>query len=252
MTPTPDERPVLLCRVDIPPRHQADVDAWMPKHFDDSLRHGVMTSVASYEVVRDWGEGGLPAVFNREATRFIPYVATDLESLVEWVDSPVLKDAIEDGVDREAQYPAIEDEPFNGSIMEVVEVRGAVGEDFVGRSPILVERFHVGDADSGEFDAWLNGRYLEQAVAWPGVVRLRTFRAAPGIPQRWPYDRYQGKGNRMLWADLDEDADLVEAARSEAVRRSLSESVEWDLRLPYVVRDACRNMILRTKADIGT
>jgi hypothetical protein len=36
------------------------------------------------------------------------------------------------------------------------------------------------------------------------------------------------------------------------VRRSLSESVAWDLRLPYVVRDAGRNMILRTKADIGT
>ena len=224
----------------------------MPKHFDDSLRHDVMTSVASYEVVHDWGERGLPAVFNRQATRFIPYVATDLDSLVGWVDSPAAKEAIEDGVDREAQYPSIEDEPFNGSIMEVVEVRGAVGEDFVGRGPIVVERFHVGDADAGEFDAWLNGPYLEQAVQWPGVVRVRTFRAAGGIPQRWPYDRYQGKGNRMLWADLDEGAEVVATVRSEAVQRSLSESVQWDLRLPYVVRDACRNMIVRTKADIGT
>lgn len=252
MTARPDERPVLLCRVDIPPRHQAEVDAWMPKHFDDSLRHDAVTSVASYEVVRDWSEGGLPAVFNREATRFIPYVATDLDSLVAWVDSPVLKDAIEDGVDREAQYPSIEDEPFNGSIMEVVEVRGAVGEDFAGRAPILVERFHVGEADSAEFDAWLNGPYLELATEWPGVVRVRTLRAAQGIPQRWPYDRYQGKGNRALWADLEKEADVVAATRSEGVQRSLSESVEWDLRLPYVVRDAGRNMIIRTKADIGT
>jgi hypothetical protein len=252
MTATPDERPVLLCRVDIPPRHQADVDAWMPKHFDDSLRHDAVTSVASYEVVHDWSEGGLPAVFNRQATRFIPYVATDLDSLVEWVDSPVLKDAIEDGVDREAQYPAIEDEPFNGSILEVVEVRGPVGEDFVGRGPIVVERFQVGDADAREFDAWLHGPYLEQAAQWPGVIRVRTFRAAGGIPERWPYDRYQGKGNRMLWADLDEGAELLDTIRSEAMQRSLGESVRWDLRLPYVVRDAGRNMILRTKADIGT
>ena len=81
---------------------------------------------------------------------------------------------------------------------------------------------------------------------------MRTFRAAGGIPQQWPYDRYQGKGNRMLWADLAEGVDVVETVRGGAVQRSLSESVQWDLRLPYVVRDACRNMILRTKADIGT
>ena len=249
---TPDERPVLLCRVDIPPRHQPDVDAWMPKHFDDSLRHDAVTSVASYEVVHDWDEGGLPALFNRQATRFIPYVATDLDSLVEWVDSPVLKEAIDDGVDREAQYPSIEDEPFNGSILEVVEVRGGVGEDFVGRGPIVVERFHVGKNEAEEFDAWLHGPYLEHAVQWPGLVRVRTFRAAGGIPQQWPYDRYQGKGNRMLWADFAEGVDVVETVRGGAVQRSLSESVQWDLRLPYVVRDACRNMILRTKADIGT
>jgi hypothetical protein len=252
MKPTPDERPVLLCRVDIPPRHQAEVDGWMPKHFDDSLYHDAVTSVGSYEVLHDWRAAGLPAVFNGQATRFIPYVATDLESLVEWVDSPVLKEAIDDGVDRESQYPALEDEPFNGSIMEVMEVRGPVGEDLAGRSPILVERFHVGDDQAAEFDAWLNGPYLAGAEKWPGVVRVRTFRAAPGIPQRWPYTRYQGKGNRMLWADLEEGVDVVETARSDDVRRSLADSLQWDLRLAYVVRDAGRNMIVRTKADIGT
>ena len=42
---------------------------------------------------------------------------------------------------------------------------------------------------------------------------------------------------------------LPEARRCGARFRSRS---QWDLRLPYVVRDAGRNMILRTKADIGT
>ena len=143
----------------------------MPKHFDDSLRHDVMTSVASYEVAHDWHESGLPAVFNRQATRFIPYVARDLESLVRWIDSSAAKEAIEDGVDREAQYPSLDDEPFNGSILGVAEIRGAVGADFVGRGPIVVARFHVGENEAGEFDDWLHGPYLERASEWPGRLR---------------------------------------------------------------------------------
>jgi hypothetical protein len=245
----PDERPVLLCRVHIPPRMQPDVDAWMPKHFDDSLRHPAVTAAASYAVLHDWQR--LPAVYNNECTRFIPYVADNPEGLVAWVDAPELRGAIEDGVERESQYPTLEDEPFNGSILDVTGVHGPAGSDFAGFGPILVERFHVGDDQAEEFDAWLTGPYLEQAAGWPGVVRVRTFRAMAGVPPQWPYTRYQGKGNRMIWADLGAGADVREVAGSDPVLNSLADSVRWDLRLPYVRRDAAECLLVRTKADLA-
>lgn len=247
---SPDERPILLCRVYIPPRMQGDVDAWMPKHFDDSLRHPSCVAAASYEVIHDWST--LPALFNNECTRFIPYVAESLEGLIAWVNGPELRGAIEDGVEREGQYPTLEDEAFNGSIVAASQVRGAVGREFAGWGPALVERFHVPDDLAGDFDAWLDGPYLDGAAGWPQIVRVRTFRAAPGIPQEWPYTRYQGKGNRMLMAELEEGADIRAIARSDAVQRSLADSTRWDRTLSYVRRDACQNLLVRTKADIGT
>ncbi|MBA3735629.1 MAG: hypothetical protein H0W90_10610 [Actinobacteria bacterium] len=237
--------------MDIPSQHQAEVDGWLPKHFDDSLRHDAVTSVACYEILRDWQSEGLPALFNRQANRFIPYVATDLASLIDWVDSPILKDAIEDGVERENVYPWLDDEPFNGSIMEVVQVCGTIAEDFADGAPILVERFHVDPATADAFDEWLNGPYMQQVGMWPAVTRVRTFQAASGIPQRWPYNRYQGKGNRMIWVDFERETNIIATTRDDTVSCSFSESVQWDLRLPYVVRDAGRQTIRRTKADVA-
>lgn len=245
-----DERPMCLCRVDIPPSMQADVDAWMPKHFDDSLYHPAVTAAASYHVVHDWDR--LPAVFNNQCTRFIPYVAESLQGLIDWVDSPQLREAIEDGREREGAYPALEDEPFNGSILDVVEVRGEVGREFVGTGPVIAERFHVGDEYADEFDKWLNGKYLDRAAAWPDVIRARTFRASEGIPRRWPYVRYQGKGNRMLLAEFEEGTDIRAVASGEVVRDGLAESTGWDLRLPYVRRDVGESLLVRYKGDIGT
>src|SRR5262245_55747612 len=162
---------------------QGDVDGWMPKHFDDSLWHPAMSSAANYAVQCDWDR--LPSVYNDDCTRFIPYVTTEIAGLLTWLDVPEALEAIEDGAEREGQYPALDGEPFNGTILDVVSVHGAGGSDIAGKGPILAERFHVGDADVTEFDEWLHGPYLERAALWPGVVRVRTFAATPGIPQRF-------------------------------------------------------------------
>jgi hypothetical protein len=247
----PDERPVLLCRVHVPTHMQEDVDAWMPKHFDDSLWHPACTAAANYAVRCDWER--LPSVWNNDCTRFIPYAAEDVEGLLAWVDAPELRGAIEDGVEREAQYPALDGEPFfNGSILGVVEVRGACGSDFAGRGPILAERFQVGGADVEAFDEWLAGPYLERAGAWPGAVRARTLAAIEGIPQRWPYTRYQGRGNRMLWVDFEDDADIFTIVGSREVGESIADSLRWDARLSYVRRDAAECLLVRTKADLAS
>ena len=244
----PDHFPIVLCRVDIPPNMQADVDAWMPKHFDDALAHPAVMAAANFAVRRDWDR--LPSVFNNDATRFIPYAYESVDGLVAAIDGPEARGAIEDGAEREAQYPLLDDEPFNGTTLEVVEVRGACGAAFAGRGPILAERFQVDEAHAEEFDRWLNGPYLDRAASWPGLVRVRTFSAAAGLPQRWPHARYQGKGNRMIWAEFEEAADLDGILGSRSLGESLSDSVQWDVRLPYVRRDAADCLLVRTKADL--
>jgi hypothetical protein len=230
---------------------QPDVDAWMPKHFDDSLRHPAVTAAANYAVRHDWND--LPSVFNNDCTRFIPYVAEDIDGLVAWVDAPELRGAIEDGVERESQYPALDGEPFfNGSILDVVLVHAACDDDFAGRGPIVVERFQVGDRDVEEFDSWVTSTYVERASTWPGVARIRVFASSPGIPQRWPYTRYQGQGNRMIWADFEEGREVGDIVRSREVADAVSESLRWDVRLPYVRRDAAECLLVRRKADVGS
>ena len=86
--PIPDERPLLVCRLECPPRMQADVDGWMPKHFDDSLMDPIVTSAHNYRVLRDFrsaGEGGLPWIFNGHGNRFIVYVYEDLAGVVPFI-----------------------------------------------------------------------------------------------------------------------------------------------------------------------
>jgi len=226
---------------------QADVDAWMPKHFDDSLVHPAVTSAANYRVLHDYQtSGGLPSVFNGQCKRFIVYVASDIAGLLEWLDSPQIRGAIEDGREREGQYPEIEGEQFFvGNIYEAVEVRGALGRDFAGEGPIVAERFEVGEADRVQFDTWLNGPHLDAMSSWPGVVRVRTWKQKRDVPQRFPYTRYIGKGNRMISAEFSEGSDLSKIISSGGVRDAILDSVRWDVHLPYVRREAALNIVIR-------
>lgn len=241
-----DERPLLVCRVEVPEDKAAALDEWMPKHFDDSLAHEAVTSASSWEKLRDWDS--LPAAFNSHGNRFIAYVADSPQGVLDWLDGPQIKEAIEDGVDRESQYPPLEDEPFNGVIYEAMAVRRPAGVDVVGRGPIVVERFDVPAELQEEFDAWLNGRHLDDLDGWPGVVRVRTWRKRAEVPDRFPYFRYRGKGNRMIMVELEEGADVRSLLRGPA-QDALADSQRWDLRLPYVTREACEHLLTRWSGD---
>ncbi len=249
MTP-PDQRPLVVCRIECPAHMAQGVDDWMPKHFDDSLDHDAVTSVASYRVEQDFDTGaGLPWLFNGHGNRFIVYVAEDIPVLMEWIDSPMLREAIDDGVDRESAFPALDGEPFTGNLYPVAEVRGGVDADFAGECAIFVERFEVGDDLAAEFDAWLDGAHLDAVSAFPGAIRTRTFRQHRDAPDRFPYNRYCSKGNRMIWSELPAGTDLRALVREPAVRSALEDSLRWDLRLPYVRREVAVNHVLRDKDD---
>lgn len=248
----PDERPLLVCRLECPPRMQADVDGWMPKHFDDALMDPLVTSAHNYRVLRDFrasADGGLPWTFNGHGNRFIVYVYDDIAGVVPFIDGPDVRAAIKDGEEREGRYPPLDDEAFNGVVHTVRAVRGAIGQDVAGAGPIVVERFEVPDADGPAFDAWLDGAHLEAAAGLPGVVRVRTFSAYRDMPHRFPHDRYLGKGNRMIWLELAADTDLRASLREREAQAWLGDSIGWDLRLPYVRREAADHLLSRTRAQ---
>lgn len=247
----PDERPLLVCRLECPPRMQADVDGWMPKHFDDLLMDPLVTSAHNYRVLRDFRAveaGGLPWTFNGHGNRFIVYVYDNVEGIAPFIDGPDVRAAIQDGETREGQYPPLDEEAFNGVVYTVRAVRGAAGRDVAGEGPILVERFEVpdGSADVAAFDAWLDG-HLDAAAGLPGVVRARTFAAYRDMPRRFPHDRYLGKGNRMLWLELAAGSDARALVAAQETRAWLQDSIGWDLRLPYVRREVAEHLLTRTR-----
>lgn len=248
-----DERPLLVCRIENPPSMAASVDEWMPKHFDDSLDHEAVTSVVSYKVLQDFDpDHGLPWMFNGHGNRFIIYVADSSEGLMKWVDSAFLREAIEDGEDRESSFPELDGEPFTGNFYEASKVFKPLGVDFPGPTAIVVERFQVGTKEEAEFTAWLEGHYAQRWAALPEALRVRTYRQKQGVPDRFPYNRYTSKGNRMILVEVPLETDLVSLARREDVRELLSESLAWDIRLPYVRREVAVNHVIRDKEDAAS
>jgi hypothetical protein len=253
MVNTVDERPILLCRVDVPPHLQQELDDWSPWHFDDFGRHPAVQAVSSYRVIRDFDPvHGLPAAFNStQATRFIPYVCLDIPSMHAWIGSPIVTGGLDEPtLAREAKYPPIAEEPFNGTMLTVEAVRGALGTDHPGRGAIVAERFEVGHDRAAEFDAWLEGHF-ERYAGLDGWLRLRLLHGDRSAPHRFPWNRYLGKGNRMIYVELKEGVDPRTFVRDPAYRDMLVDSLRWDAVLPYTTREIAECFILRDVSHIN-
>jgi hypothetical protein len=245
-----DERPILVCRLECPPQMQEGVDEWMPKHFDDSLDHDAVTSAVSYRIQQDFSPAdGLPWLFNGHGNRFIVYVADGIDGLLDWIDSPILREAIDDGVDRETAYPFLDGDQFTGNIYEVSSALSPIGEDFPGETRFIAERFEVGDDDIEAFDEWLEREYAPAWAQIDSVIRVRTYRQRRDLPERFPFLRYMSKGNRMVFIELPMETDLPQFVKQDEVRQLLETSLPWDLRLPYVRRELGECIALRDKED---
>lgn len=245
-----DLRPLLVCRLECPGHMAADVDAWMPKHFDDALDEPPVTVAAGYRMRQDFApEQGLPWIFNGHGNRFVAYATDSPQGLLDWLGGEMARQSIDDGADRESAYPLLDGEPFTGNIYVGREVVHPIDAELVGEGPILIERFEVGLTLEGEFVRWLEGEYLQQWAELPEVTRARTFRQHDDVPDAFPYTRYISKGNYMLWVDLGPDVDALALVKDPRVRSLLTESLNWDLRLPYVRREIADNFVVRTKDD---
>jgi len=247
---TKDLGPLLVCRLECPPDMCADLDEWMPKHFDDALDDASVTMAAGYRVHQDFAaESGWPWVLNGHGNRLVAYAADSVDGLLSWLNGDEARRSIEDGADRESKYPLLDAEPFTGNIYEGECVSDPLNAEFHGESPVLVERFEVGEALRGEFSEWLKGAYLESWSEISFVRRVRTFRQVEDLPRMFPYSRYASKGNFMLWVDLDGTVDPQSFVRDERVKSILAQSLPWDLRLPYVRREFADNFVIRNKLD---
>ncbi len=239
----PDERPILMCRLECPAELLGMLDGWIPKHLDDSLAHPSVTSAGNYEIVRDFG--ALPSALNHEGNRMVNYATSDLEGCLEWLDSQELRGAIEDGVDRESQYPPLDGEPFIGNIYVPGEVVGGSPEDFIRDCTWYVERYEVPETEVASFEAW-SAKQLHELASLKGVARARSWAQYRDAPKRFPFDRYRSKGNRMISLELLAGADPMELSRDKEFVALLQGSVaEWDARLTYARRDLTRNIVVR-------
>ena len=237
-------RPFLLGRFDCPTKKKDEIDAWIPKHLDDSLAHAGIVSTAYYHIVRD-----LPALLSGPGNRSVIYDAVDLDGMLAWMDSPELAGAVDDSSDRETLfYPIDGESPGTSNICEVSDVRHrgtpASGGTAVVGQRLLVERFEVGDDQQDEFDGWLGNR-LEAVASWPLVSRTRIVTAYRDAPDRFPFDRYRSIGNRMLLADIDGEGDLLEWLCDAAIAKAFRDSQSWDFVLPYVRREIYDCVLVR-------
>ena len=239
----PDERPILMCRLECPAELLGMLDDWIPKHLDDSLAHPSVTSAGNYEIIRDFSS--LPSALNHEGNRMVNYATNDLEGCLEWLDSQELRGAIEDGVDRESQYPPLDGEPFIGNIYVPGEVVGGSAEDFIRDGTWYVERFEVPGTEVARFEAW-STKQMHELAALEGVGAGPVLRQYRDAPKRFPFDRYRSKGNRMISLELQAGADPMELRRDKQFVALLQGSIaEWDARLTYTRRDLTRNIVVR-------
>ena len=132
----------------------------------------------------------------------VNYATSDLEGCLEWLDSQELRGAIEDGVDRESQYPPLDGEAFIGNIYVPGEVVGGYrklfGTHLVRRTlRVPKARWPRRCGPQNSCTSWPRSREWRLAV-------LAEYRDAP---KRFPFDRYRSKGNRMISLELLAGAD---------------------------------------------
>jgi len=242
-----DNHPLLVCRLECPGNLLAALDGWIPKHLDDSLVHAAVTSGANYEMVRDFE--ALPSALNNHGNRMVIYATSDLDGCLDWLDSPAIRGAIEDGVDRESQYPQLDGEPFIGNIYVVDAVAGSYDSDFIPGGWWYVERFVVPPHVEEVFNPWLAAQ-TDRLAKLEGSVRARSWTQYRDAPKRFPYDRYRSKGNRMVSVEFGRDPGWRSVVGTPAFTSALEASVgRWDASLPYVRRDLAVNIAIRNPGD---
>jgi hypothetical protein len=200
-------------------------DKWeVDKHMYDLVRGPGIQSSTMYKRAPN-----LPQVIRPEPRRAVAYRAIDLHSMRTWLESEVLKEAVEDGRTWRDAYDPVEDEWFTGN---VYHVRKALGGYPALASYILFERFEVPAAMATEFDKWLDD-YVEQLGALAGVESAQSLEVVRDISNVL----YLSPGNRALQATIPIISDPVAILGTAIAAKAFRSSHEWELKLSYQTRE---------------
>jgi hypothetical protein len=200
------------------------------RHFPELMRAPGAAFAQYFENVVD----GLPQAYQGSGTRLAIYVSRTLEELFEWLRSAEFAAAVKDGGETWfGRMNELDRDSYTGNVYEVRHVLGTPEPS--PEAALFVERFEVQDDDAERFDEWAVQRHLAALAGTGGVLRVRYCAAIrEGIPL--PY--YYSPGNRMVIADLSNDGALPAALLSDGLRAAVADAMQWDVRLPYVRRDA--------------
>jgi hypothetical protein len=201
------------------------------RHFPDLMRAPGAAFAQYFANVVD----GLPQAYQGSGTRLALYVSRSLEDLFEWLRSTAFAEAIKDGGETWfGRMNELDRDLYTGNVYDVRRVIWDGRDDPPPHAALFIERFEVEDSDAGSFDEWAE-RHLREVAGADGVLRVRYCRAIrEGIPL--PY--YYSPGNRMVMAELTPEQPPRSTLLSDSMRATLADSLQWDVRLPYVRRDA--------------
>ncbi len=226
-----DWHSLLLARAWPKPEIQADFDRWeVDKHIAELMTGpGAVMVLYGLNVLDD-----LPEAYKGSGYCMAYYTGRDIEGLFVWLRSPELAAAVADGSQWFGRFNDVDYETFTGNVYEVTAVVNREGTSPREASPVLIERFEVGEDDADEFDAWLRDVHLPGIGNHPGVLRARTFSA---VREDIPIPYYYSPGNRALFAELADASAFRQTLTSPALMERLEDSMRWDRRLTYVKRD---------------
>jgi hypothetical protein len=204
-----------------------DWDVWeVDKHMYDLVRGPGVTGSTMYRRIED---PRLPQALRAEPRRAVTYRAPTLAEMRLWLDSETLREAVEDGRTWKDAYDPLEDQWFTGNVYHQLRHAGAVPDP---ASDILAERYEVPEALSAAFEAWLDEQ-MASYVALEGIAAVQSFRVVRDISN----ELYLSPGNYALIAAVAPGEDAVARLTTDAALAAVSESQDWELRLPYVTRE---------------
>lgn len=204
-----------------------DWDVWeVDKHMYDLVRGPGVSSATMYRRTVD---ERLPQALTAGPRRSVVYRAPDLAAMRLWLDSDVLKEAVDDGRTWIDAYDPLEDQWFTGN---VYRLRNALGAVPALSSHVLAERFEVPAGLAGEFESWLDA-HLKELSGLAGVESAQSFAVVRDILNVL----YLSPGNYAMLLTIPETVDPVACLTASAAVRAFRSSQDWEMRLSYQTRE---------------
>jgi hypothetical protein len=171
------------------------------------------------------------AAFAGCATRLAIYSSASLASMLTFVGSDAVAEAVADGSQWFGCFRDLDGEPYSGNVYSVF---GAWGVGFESAELLLIERLEIPTNLLGLYDEWIETEYAPGLMRSDGVSGVRACRVhRDGVSV--PY--YHSRGNRAVLVAFRLGVRHEDAPFDAAAQENFASSRLWDLRIPYAERE---------------